>query len=192
VEDVCNEVSNLLGLKTNRDFRLFHEVGKKELRVLDQDKKLMKLFSFKSKESKGSGGLSLMGLIGAVKNFISPEEQPKLIFKKYYYLPQDIEHVEYKKDVTRLRLIFYQVLHEVRDLKYNLTLDDYILFLAILIYVEHDGQIPEQTQETYIAKVIPSKILKLKNETEEYWLGQCRPHMLWIREEINKIIQHNN
>jgi|JI7StandDraft_1071085.scaffolds.fasta_scaffold346260_1 hypothetical protein len=29
VEDVCYEVSNLLELKTNRDFRLFHEAGRK-------------------------------------------------------------------------------------------------------------------------------------------------------------------
>ena len=34
VEDVCNKVSKLLGLRENRDFRLFHEIGKKELRVL--------------------------------------------------------------------------------------------------------------------------------------------------------------
>ena len=45
VEDVCYEVSKLLELKTNRDFRLFHEVGKKELRVLDNDKKIIKLFT---------------------------------------------------------------------------------------------------------------------------------------------------
>jgi hypothetical protein len=34
VEDVCNKVSKLIGLRSNRDFRLFHEIGKKELRVL--------------------------------------------------------------------------------------------------------------------------------------------------------------
>lgn len=29
VEDVCNKVSKLIGLRENRDFRLFHEIGKK-------------------------------------------------------------------------------------------------------------------------------------------------------------------
>jgi hypothetical protein len=29
VEDVCNKVSKLIGLRSNRDFRLFHEIGKK-------------------------------------------------------------------------------------------------------------------------------------------------------------------
>lgn len=50
VEDVCNEVSNLLDLKTNRDFRLFHEVGKKELRVLDPDQKIAKILNFQIKK----------------------------------------------------------------------------------------------------------------------------------------------
>lgn len=35
VEDVCHKVSKLIGLRMNRDFRLFHEIGKKELRALD-------------------------------------------------------------------------------------------------------------------------------------------------------------
>jgi hypothetical protein len=29
VEDVCNRLSKLMGLRSNRDFRLFHEIGKK-------------------------------------------------------------------------------------------------------------------------------------------------------------------
>ena len=46
VEDVCYKVSKLIGLRMNRDFRLFHEIGKKELRVLDPEQKIMKIFSF--------------------------------------------------------------------------------------------------------------------------------------------------
>lgn len=29
VEDVCNKISRKIGLNINRDFRLFHEIGKK-------------------------------------------------------------------------------------------------------------------------------------------------------------------
>lgn len=46
MEDVCNKVSKLIGLRTNRDFRLFHEIGKKELRVLDHEQQIMKIFTF--------------------------------------------------------------------------------------------------------------------------------------------------
>lgn len=30
-------------------------------------------------------------------------------------------------------------------MKYNLVFEDYLLFLAALIYIEYDGQVPEQT-----------------------------------------------
>ena len=46
VEDVCIKVSKLIGLRMNKDFRLFHEIGKKELRVLDHEQKIMKIFHF--------------------------------------------------------------------------------------------------------------------------------------------------
>ncbi len=71
VQDVCYEVSNMLELKTNRDFRLFHEVGKKELRALDNDKKIIKLFTSIKKQSGGSL-TSLFGIFDAVKNYILP------------------------------------------------------------------------------------------------------------------------
>jgi hypothetical protein len=46
VEDVCNRLSKLMGLRSNRDFRLFHEIGKKELRVLEHEQIITKLFKF--------------------------------------------------------------------------------------------------------------------------------------------------
>lgn len=73
-------------------------------------------------------------------------------------------------------------------MKYNLAFEDYLLFLAIRIFIEYDGEVPEQTDITYVSKIIPDKIYKIKNESEQYWLQQCRPHMLWLREEISKII----
>lgn len=65
-------------------------------------------------------------------------------------------------------------------MKYNLSFEDYLLFLAALIYIEYDGQVPEQTEASYVARVIPEKIFKIKNEPEEYWLQQCRPHLIWL------------
>lgn len=50
VEDVCNKVSRLIGLRSNRDFRLFHEIGKKELRVLEHEQVMTKLFTFPKKQ----------------------------------------------------------------------------------------------------------------------------------------------
>lgn len=40
-------------------------------------------------------------------------------------------------------------------MKYNLSFEDYLLFLAILIYIEYDGQVPEQTETSYVSRIIP-------------------------------------
>ncbi len=62
VEDVCNKVSKLLGLRENRDFRLFHEIGKKELRVLEHEQLILKIFTFPktNRHSQNSNVTSLM------------------------------------------------------------------------------------------------------------------------------------
>lgn len=67
----------------------------------------MKLFNYTKKQT-GTGS-SILNILGAVKSLIVSETVPKLIFKKYYFLPKDIERSECKKDVTRLRLIVYQI-----------------------------------------------------------------------------------
>jgi hypothetical protein len=122
VEDVCNKVSTLIGLRSNRDFRLFHEIGKKELRVLDHEQYLTKIFDFPKSQQD-----IIVGFVGTVKStiqrIVSPKTLPTLIFKKYYYLPYEIEQSEFRKDLTRLRLMVYQVFSEICDMKYQLTFD---------------------------------------------------------------------
>lgn len=86
VEDVCNKVSKLIGLRSNRDFRLFHQIGKKELRVLENEQFMTKIFQFPKKDVSLSMSQRLFSF---AKSFY--QESPMLIFKKYYYLPFEIE-----------------------------------------------------------------------------------------------------
>lgn len=52
-------------------------------------------------------------------------------------------------------------------MKYQLSFDEYLLFLAMIIYIEHDGEIPEEVNPKYVNRVIPETIFKLKNYSEE-------------------------
>ena len=76
-----------------------------------------------------------------ITKMVSPETLPTLIFKKYYYLPYEIELAEVKRDLTRLRLFVHQIFAEVQEMKYQLTFDEYLLFLAMRIYIEIDGKL---------------------------------------------------
>ena len=63
-------------------------------------------------------------------------------------------------------------------MKYQLSFDEYLLFLAMMIYIEFDGEIPEDPDEVFVNRLIPETIFKLKNYTEQQWLNKCKPHAL--------------
>lgn len=71
--------------------------------------------------------MKINGLFGEITNsfkkIFSPDTHPTLVFKKYYFLPIDIEQSETKKDLTRLRLLVYQIFAEIKDMKYQLSFD---------------------------------------------------------------------
>lgn len=69
VEDVCNKVSKLLGLRSNRDFRLFHEIGKKELRVLEHEQLILKIFSF-PRQTKPSSEKNITSIVNNVTSMV--------------------------------------------------------------------------------------------------------------------------
>lgn len=96
------------------------------------------------------------------------DTHPTLIFKKYYYLPYDIELAEMRKDLIRLRLMTFQVFAEVKDMKYQLTFDEYLLFLALRAFINAEGHVEQaiHSPPEIVHSVIPDNIFKLKNYSE--------------------------
>lgn len=70
-----------------------------------------------------------------------------------------------RKDLVRLRLMAYQVFTEVRDMKYQLTFDEYLLFLAMRIFIDANGDFEAAAHPSpeVVHAVIPETIFKLKN-----------------------------
>jgi hypothetical protein len=188
VEDVCNKVSKLIGLRSNRDFRLFHEIGKKELRVLEHEQLITKIFDFPRSQQTLSLSQRFFSLAKSLYC-----ETPTLVFKKYYYLPLDIEQAEVRKDLTRLRLIVFQIFAEIKDMKYQLKFDEYILFLAMHFYISVEGRPQDISEEQayLVHRVIPETVFKLKNYSEKEWFERSRHHIQRVHEEIEKVILYN-
>lgn len=98
-----------------------------------------------------------------------------------------------RKDLTRLRLIVYQVFSEIKDMKYQLKFDEYVLFLAMFLYINAEGK-PEAVTPVdapLVHRVIPDTVFKLKNFSEREWLERSAHHLKRIHEEIEKVITHN-
>lgn len=56
-------------------------------------------------------------------------------------------------------------------MKYQLTFDEYILFLAMHFYINAEGKPQNITEEDVelVHKVIPDTVFKLKNYSEKEW-----------------------
>lgn len=69
-------------------------------------------------------------------------------------------------------------------MKYQLSFDEYLLFLAMLMYITADGKIAEikNIDPDIVHRVIPDTIYKLKNYSEEEWLGKCSRHVMRLHE----------
>ena len=78
-------------------------------------------------------------------------------------------------------------------MKYQLSFDEYLLFLAMLLYITADGRIEEakQIDPDIVHRVIPDTICKLKNYSDEEWLDKCSRHVMRLNEEIMKVIEYN-
>lgn len=94
------------------------------------------------------------------------EAYPTLIFKKYLYLPYEIEFSEMRKDLVRMRMMACQVFSQIQDTKYQLSYDEYLLFLAMYIYIHLDGDIIrlKEIDLHVVHKVIPDRVFKLKDQ----------------------------
>ena len=150
----------------NRDFRLFHEITKKESRVLDNDRLICKIFNLKEEHQ----GNFLSRVRSSIVNTIVPDSRPELTFKKYFYLPLKEEKHEYKRDLIRLKLWTFQIFNEVKDMKYQFESSDlYFFFAATFLYALKEGEVDEILRTNAFdvkmlkEMIFPDEILKIES-----------------------------
>lgn len=64
---------------------------------------------------------------------------------------------EVRKDLIRLRLLVYQIFSEIKEMKYQLTFDEYVLFLSMYFYIYAEGKTENVKADCayLVHKVIP-------------------------------------
>ena len=193
VEDVCNKVSKRIGLTMNRDFRLFHEIGKKESRVLDDDWVINKIFNMKEEKHANL----IHRVRSTIVNAIIPDTKPILIFKKYSYLPFKTERHEYKRDLVRLKLWTFQILQEVKDMKYHLHTDEYFFYAATYLYAVREGEVEDILARQHVdirllkEMVLPEEILKIESISQDELQKKILNNLERLHQEISVLKSHN-
>ena len=175
--EACELISKKINLLFFEDFKLYIIDTKNEYKLLEDDEVLFQYLFEKEymmmKQSKAPG--SFLRKIGQkikysinLKQFF--KEKTEIIFKKYLFLPNNLEKNDWTIDIVRTRLIAYQIMNEIAQGKYQLIFNEYSLFAALYGY-ELYGNFNENLNliEVFqsINRIIPYEIYKQKNK--EYW-----------------------
>lgn len=120
----------------------------------------------------------------------------KLAFKKVYYLPAEVEEVDYKTDLFRLDLLISQTLYEIQQNKLSLSFHDYCLFGSLKVYMNY-GSIysisPLELQSLFKNEILPKTIpgLILYQQKWDFWFNNISWFWKNFSDEIEKIIELN-
>lgn len=119
--EACIEIANQIQLISSLDFKLFISGKNDQNRVLDDDEYLLKALDLveDEKEQKPKGFFYNLkkGFGNSLKKIINGDSEFVLIYKKYLYLPNDVEENDLKKDPVKLDLVANQIFKEIYTFK---------------------------------------------------------------------------
>lgn len=173
------------------DFRLFIGDSNDQFRVIDDQECLASILEANQIfEKKGFG----QKLRNKFNKMFASEHKLKLVFKKYFYLTALQEEADLKKDLTRLRLISYEIFEEISQEKYMMSFNDYCVSAALYIMIQQFETHPEQMgistfDPGVLNKVVPQKVLKTVKQT--VWLEQIIRFIKQIEPQIHRLKEQN-
>ena len=99
-----------------------------------------------------------------------------LSFKKYYFLSENLEKKDYKKDKIRIDLIIYQVFNDITNYRYVFDLNEYVLYVALYAYIKFNSYEDDKNKEVTFLKSIYELIPKIYFEMirdNDKWKNLC-------------------
>lgn len=182
---------------TNENKQANNTIKEKQMIMSSEEKDLKKVnnkenFVFKS----------LQNFWGTLKEKVTTFFQShiycnsKLTFKKAYYLPSEIEEIDYKYDLVRLDQMISQTLNEIKQNKLSLSFNDYCLFGSLMVYMNY-GSIysisPLDIQNLFKNEILPQTIpaLILYQKKWDFWFNNITWFWKNFSDEIEKIIEIN-
>jgi len=178
-------VVSQINLKSFLDFKLFLVNYNQEEKPLDDDEFVCKILQ-QELEEKEVESKSFLGSLFKSKHSHHPLI---LLFKKYYFLPPEIEEIDLRRDRIKLELLTHQIFQETAQFKYKFSIDDYSLLAALQIYLKNPnaGELDKSAFIKIIKKFIPNTILPRMKEYQ--WELNIRKLLEKIETEIRNILE---
>lgn len=119
-----------------------------------------------------------------------------IVFKKYIYLYDNIEAVDYSLDVNKLNLLSEQILNEVYKLNYVLSFNDYAFFAALQFFLKKGKITLIQTtdflhlmEENSLKEYVPKEVFEKK--PKDFWINAVGSLWKKFSEEFEKTSLQN-
>lgn len=172
--EACEIIAKEIKLRFFEDFKLYLMDTKNEYKLLEDDEVLFKYFFEQETNKAKESNNFLINLGQKIKNSINFKQffkgKTTLIFKKYIFLPKDLEQTDWISDVVRTRLIAFQVLNGISQNKFILSFNEYCLFAAFYgleLYGSYNENIVLNDALKAIKNMIPQEIYNGK--AHEFW-----------------------
>jgi hypothetical protein len=120
----------------------------------------------------------------------------KIVFKKYLFLDENLEMVDYQIDEIKLEMLCHQLFSQIHNLDYVLSLPDYALFAAIMTYLKNGSLNNIKTSdflrlmdEENLRHLIPKTVFE-KNP-KDFWINAIGAYWKKFSEEFEKTADKN-
>ena len=183
---VCEQLSARIGLDKHDDFRLFLVEGNGKERPLDADECIIEAMSLSDKNDEGI----LRKMTKSVMNIFREHTQQKLIFKKYYYLPQHEEYKLCQNDNVRLDLLISQALIRIKENCDNFDHDKIVAIMCLSTFNKYFDEILREgalnwfqdVDKKLLFQFVSESVLKMK--PRELWKTALQSYWKVISSEI--------
>lgn len=214
VYEACNDIAAQINLQSSLDFKLFIYHSKEDIRVLYDDEYVLKALDLDSweimddeannerEEKKPEGFFNsfkkkidskISHLKSNIKGWKSQIKIPELIYKKYLFLPSNLEDNDLKLDPIKLELITAQIFDDIHTFKYILNIEEYSSIASLQSYIEFgrydDNQDDLLLMDKIIKMFLPPTLLSRKGE--KFWLDSISLKWKKLSLEIDNVCQRN-
>lgn len=120
----------------------------------------------------------------------------RIMYKKYLFLEENLEMVDYQIDEVKLEMLCDQLFSEIYNLNYVLSLNDYALFAAIMSYLKNGSlnnvkpsDFLRLMEEESLKQFIPNSVYEKK--PKEFWINNIGAYWKKFSEEFEKTSDKN-
>ncbi|CAD8148960.1 unnamed protein product [Paramecium octaurelia] len=165
---IKSAIANHINLKYFVDFKIFIVDTGGIIRVIEDDEKISS-FLDKSKS----------GFMQALKKMFNNGTKFQFMFKKYLYLPQKQEELEYRQDETRLKYLMFEIVFQAKNLTFPLNFLDFCLMTA---YYSIATQ--QKIDKNLLKKAIPNSVIK--QHSERLWFEQIQREAAFREKQLQE------